>query len=93
MDQTLLRPRLLKVVVRTEGGKEKIMKNVFALNEGVSFEKRVHNNNDCTPREREQYRTLKTELIKRKENGEADIVIRNTKGLCTHLVGMARMHT
>ena len=76
---TRVRPRLLKMVVRTEGGKEKIMKNVFALNEGVPFEERVYINNDCTPREREQYRTLKTELIRRKENGEADIVIRNMK--------------
>ena len=73
------RPRLLRMVVRTEEAKNKIMRNVYALNEGVPFDKRVYINHDNTPHEREKYRELKTEMQRRMENGERDLVIRNMK--------------
>ena len=73
------RPRLLRVVIKTVDGKEKIIRNMYALNEGVAFDKRVYMNHDSTPKERERYRALKTEMAQRTENGERDLVIRNMK--------------
>ena len=55
------------------------MRNVYALNEGVAFDKRVHINHDSTPKERERYRALETEMAQRTENGDRDLVIRNMK--------------
>ena len=73
------RPRILRVVIKTVDGKEKIMRNVYTLNEGVAFDKRVYMNHDSTPKERERYRALKTEMAQRTENWERDLVIRNMK--------------
>ena len=73
------RPMILRVDIKTVDGKEKIMRNVCALNVGVAFDKRVYMNHDSTPTERERYRTLKTEMTQRTENGERDLVIRNMK--------------
>ena len=73
------RPRLLRIVVRTEEAKDKIIRNVYTFNEEVPFDKRVYINHDNTPHEREKYRELKTEMQRRMENGERDLVIRNMK--------------
>ena len=73
------RPRLLRMVVRTDDAKQKIMKNVYSLNEGIPFDKRVYINNDCTPLERENYKALKAEMARRVEGGEKDLIIRNMK--------------
>ena len=73
------RPRLLRMVVRTEEAKNKIMRNVYALNEGVPFDKRMYTNHDNTPHEREKYRELNKEMQRTMENGERDLVIRNMK--------------
>ena len=43
----------------------------------IPFENRVYINNDSTPREREMYRKLKTEMARRLDEGERDLVIRN----------------
>ena len=69
-----VRPRLLRMVVRTEEMKAEIMRNVYRLNEGVEFADRVYINQDSTPRERE---TLKVEMMRRVAEWEADLVIRN----------------
>ena len=73
------RPRLLRMVVKSVESKEKIMRNVYGLNDGVPFNQRIYINNDNTPQEREKYKALKEEMIVRKENGERDLVIRNLK--------------
>ena len=73
------RPRLLRMVVRTDDAKQKIMKNVYSLNEGIPFDKRVYINNDSTPLERENYKALKAEMVRRVEGGEKDLIIRNMK--------------
>ena len=71
------RPRLLKMTVKSAEAKEQIMRNVYSLNAGIDFENRVYINNDSTPREREMYRKLKTEMARRLDEGERDLVIRN----------------
>ena len=38
-------------------------------------ENRIYINNDCTQKEREQLKSLKAELIKRKTDGEANLRI------------------
>ena len=72
-----VRPRLLKLVVRSEEAKIEIMRNVSRLNEGVEFAERVYINNDSTPRERANYRELKEEVQRRMEAGENGLIIRN----------------
>ena len=72
-----VRPRLLRMVVRTDESKADIMRNVYRLNEGVEFAERVYINNDSTPRERMKYRELKAEVVRREAEGEADLIIRN----------------
>ena len=70
------RPRLLKLEVRTEESKRKIMKNVYNLNKTVANAKdRIYINNDSTPKEREQMKQLKQELMMKKDAGENDWVI------------------
>ena len=73
------RPRLLRMVVKFVESKEKIMRNVYGLNDGMPFEQRIYINNDNTPQEREKYKALKEEMIVCKDNGERDLVIRNLK--------------
>ena len=53
------------------------MRNVYRLNEGVEFVDRVCINQDSTPRERNKYKALKVEMMRRVTEGEADLVIRN----------------
>ena len=72
-----VRPRLIKMVIRSEESKSEIMRNVYRLNDGIEFENRVYINNDSTPRERTKYRELKVELLRRVAEGETDLVIRN----------------
>ena len=50
------RPRLLRMVVKSVESKEKIMRNVYGLNDGVPFDQRIYINNDNTPQERENIR-------------------------------------
>ena len=73
------RPRLLRMVVKSVESKEKIMRNVYGLNDGVPFDQRIYINNDNTPQERAKYKAQKEEMIVRKDNGERDLVIRNLK--------------
>ena len=68
------RPTLIRMVLRTEEATNKIMRNVYALHEGVPFDKRVYINHANTPYEREKYRELKSEMQRRMENGEKGLV-------------------
>ena len=72
-----VRPRLLRMVVRTKEVKAEIMRNVYRLNEGVEFADLVYINQDSTPRERNKYKILKAEMMRRVAEGEVDLVIRN----------------
>ena len=47
------------------------------LNEGVEFADRVYINQDSSPMERNKYKTLKAEMMRRVAEWEADLVIRN----------------
>ena len=72
---TNAKPRLLKMTVKTEETKKKIMKNVASLNKNVPFERRVYINDDNTPKEREKIKKLRDELRKRRDDGEENLVI------------------
>ena len=78
---TNTRPRLLKLTVTNDEDKKKIMRNVKNLNRGVEdAANRVYINNDCTPKEREDYKALKTELDKRRaDDKDNDWIIRGNQ--------------
>ena len=70
------KPRLLRMEVKTEEAKKKIMRNVQGLNKDVrEGESRIYINNDTTKKERELIKSLKTELNQRKTNGETNLRI------------------
>jgi len=69
------RPRMLRVTVKTEEAKKKLLMNARKLNEGVEASKRIYINQDRTAREREDFRRLRDELEKRRKE-EPDLVIR-----------------
>ena len=70
------RPRMLRVTVRNEETKKKLLTNARKI-EGKGRD-RVYINQDRTPKEREIFRKLREELMeKRKEN--PDLVIRDNK--------------
>ena len=70
------KPRLLRLKVKTEEQKIKIIREARNLNKGVTAVKdRIFINHDTTFRERERVKELKTELKRRAEDGERDLVI------------------
>ena len=72
--------RLLRVKVDSEETKRKILKNAYSLNTGIKDpKKRIYINPDYTPSERKQQKDLRDELRKRREGGETDIIIRNSR--------------
>ena len=90
---TNAKPRLLKMTVKSEETKKKIMRNVSKLNINVPLPKRVYINDDTTPKEREKIRKLKEEIRDRRETEpnltinyrELKIVTRQTKHTTTTL--------
>ena len=72
------KPRMLRVTMRNEEARKKVLMNARRLNEGVEFRKRVYINPDRTEGERRQFRELKEELERRKKE-EPDLVIRGGK--------------
>jgi len=69
------RPRLLRVTVKTEEAKRKLLANARKLSEGKDAKHRIYINQDRTPREREEYKKLREELVRRQKE-EPDLVIR-----------------
>ena len=77
---TNVKPRLLRVTVRSDETKTNIMKRAYKLNTGVTNKsEKVYINHDLTPKERETEKELRDELRARRGNGEEDLVIRNGK--------------
>ena len=73
------KPRMLKVRVRSEEAKRKIMANARKLNENVvDAKKRVYVNHDRTPKEREDFKKLRSELTERQKK-DPELVIRGGK--------------
>ena len=72
------KPRMLRVTVRSEETKRKLLSNAYKLSKGVEGRNRVYINQDRTPREREEYRKLREELERRRRD-EPDLVIRGGK--------------
>ena len=69
-------PRLLKLVVKTEESKKKIMQNAYTLNRNVENPKdRVYINNDNTTAERMKIKKLREEVDERRRRGENDWVV------------------
>jgi hypothetical protein len=64
------KPRLLRMTLKNEETKKKIMRNVASLNKNVPPKDRVYINDDSTPKEREKIKKLVTELKTRTSNGE-----------------------
>ena len=73
------KPRVLRVTVRTEEAKKKLLANAHKLNEGIKDSgKRVYVNHDRTEREREVFRRLRVELDEKKKD-DPDLIIRGGK--------------
>lgn len=50
---------------------------MYQINTGITDPtKRIYINNDSTPKERDQFRILREEMKRRREEGENDLVIR-----------------
>jgi hypothetical protein len=74
------KPRLLRMTLKNEETKKKIMRNVASLNKNVPPKDRVYINDDSTPKEREKIRKLVTELKTRTGNGEQNLMINYREG-------------
>lgn len=73
------KPRLLRVSVTSDEVKKKIMTNARKLNENVNDpKKRVYFNHDRTPKEREDFRQLRSELSER-QKFDPELIIRGGK--------------
>jgi hypothetical protein len=73
------KPRMLKVTLKSEEAKKKLMTNAYKLNEGVREQsKRVYFNHDRTAKERADYKKLKEELDERRRE-DPSLVIRGGK--------------
>ena len=73
-----VRPRLVRVSVKTEEMKNKILRKAYKLNQGVTNKnEKIFINQDLTPKQREVEKALRDELRERRDNGEEDLVIRN----------------
>ena len=70
-----VRPRLLRMEVKTEATKQKIMKGIYSLNANKPQAQRIYINHDNTPKERDQIKHLREELKIRKEAGEVNLGI------------------
>lgn len=70
-----VRPRLLKLVVKTEETKKKILKGIINLNKTKAPNDRIYINHDNTPNEREKIKVLKAEIRQRLNDGESDLAI------------------
>jgi hypothetical protein len=74
-----IKPRMLKVAVKSEEVKRRVLSNAPKLNDGVREAKdRVYINQDRTERERNDFRKLREELERRKKD-EPELVIRGGK--------------
>ena len=75
------RPRVIKVSFKSETTKQKILRNYFqTLNKkGTNPKECIYINNDLTPIQRKEEKTLRDDLKRRREAGEANLVIRNGK--------------
>ena len=69
------RPRMLRVTMKSEDARKKVLMNARKLNEGVDFKNRVYINPDRTEGERRDFRQLKEELERRKKE-DPDLMIR-----------------
>ena len=69
------KPRMLRVTMKTEEAKKKVLMNARRLNEGVEFKKRVYINPDKTESERRQFKELREELEKRRKD-DPELIIR-----------------
>jgi hypothetical protein len=74
------KPRLLRMTLKNEETKKKIMRNVAGLNKNVPPKDRVYINDDSTPKEREKIKKLVTELKTRTHNGEQNLMINYREG-------------
>lgn len=70
-----VRPRLLRMEVKSEATKQKIMKGMHNLNANKPQAQHIYINHDSTPKEREEIKKLREELKIRKEAGETNISI------------------
>jgi len=69
------KPRMLRVTVRSEETKRKLLMNAYKLSEGEGNRNRMYINQDRTPKEREEFRKLREELERRRKD-EPELVIR-----------------
>jgi hypothetical protein len=73
------KPRMMKVTIKSEEAKKKLMTNAHKLNVGVKEpSKRVYFNHDRTEKERADYRKLRAELDERRKE-DPSLVIRGGK--------------
>jgi len=72
------RPRSLLVTLVSENLKWNVLRAVPNLHHSVCFSK-VYQSPDLTPKEREVNRKLREELVKRRKDGEKNLVIRRGK--------------
>lgn len=74
------KPRMLRVTVKSEEKKKEIMKKAPELNKGITDSvKKVYVNNDFTQKQRQAYKELRAEKLRRTEAGEKNLMIRNGK--------------
>ena len=69
------KPRMLRVTVKNEDVKKRVLANARKLNEGVNFKNRVYINPDRTEGERREFRQLREELERRKKD-DPNLIIR-----------------
>ena len=70
-----VRPRLLRMEVKTEATKKKVMKGIYNLNANKRQDQRIFINNDSTPKEREKIKQLRDEVKLRTESGEVNLAV------------------
>ena len=73
------KPRLLKVTIKTQDTKTKILKSAYKINQGINPGNRIYINHDCTQKEREDFKKLRIEMKEREKRGEKDLVIRGNR--------------
>ena len=72
------RPRLLRMEVRNEESKKKILQNASKLRKhkpNTASKDFIYINNDYTPKQRDHIKELRQELKKRTDDGEKDLMI------------------
>ena len=79
------KPRFVKVKVRNNEVRDEILCNAYKSSKGVQdIHKRVFLNQDRTPKESDAFIALRAERLKRENNGEKDLEIRNGKIVENH---------